>query len=79
MRNNNKLKEFRKKAQMTQQEVANYLGIVQPQYNKHENSKSYLNSKQILQLCELFNCTPNDLLGFKGVHTVVVGKLEEEI
>ncbi len=72
MKKVNNLKDFRVKKKFTQQEVANYLGIAQSQYNKHENGKSLLNAKQIISLCTLFDCTPNELLGFRGVHTVTL-------
>jgi transcriptional regulator with XRE-family HTH domain len=73
------LKEYRLQKQMTQREVAEYLGITQAQYWKHETGKSLLNTKQIIELCHLFGCTPNDLLGFRGVHTVVSGILDNDI
>ena len=74
----NLLKEYRSQKKMTQKEVADYMGITQAQYWKHETGKSLLNAKQIIDLCHLFGCTPNDLLGFRGVHTVVAERLDDD-
>ncbi len=75
----NKIKEYRIANKYTQQQVADFLGIAQSQYNKHENGKSIINAKQIIDLCKLFKCSPNDLLGFDGVHSIITGKLEGDI
>lgn len=71
-----RLKEFREKMNLSQREIADMLGIAQPYYWKWETGKSFPNAKQILQLCSVLNCTPNDLFGFKGVYKVVGDKLE---
>lgn len=65
-----KLKEFREKAKLSQITVAKKLGITQQAYSSLELGKSFPNAKQIIKLCEIFNCTPNNLFVFKGVHTV---------
>lgn len=72
-----RLKEFREKRNLSQREIADLLGIAQPYYWKWETGKSFPNAKQILLLCEVLNCTPNDLFGFKGVHSVVGYQLDE--
>lgn len=73
------LKDFRLKSGLLQREVADVLNVTQSNYHKLESGKSILNAKQILALCELFDCSPNDLLGFRGVHTVIMGKLDGEV
>lgn len=72
-----KLKEFREKLNMSQRDVANALQITQAYYWKWENGKGLPNAQQILDLCELFECTPNDLFGIKGVHKVAMEKLRK--
>lgn len=72
------LKDFRVKNRLLQREVADVLNVTQSHYHKLESGKSLPNSAQILQLCELFRCTPNDLFGFRGVHTVVAAELDRE-
>ena len=66
-----KLKEFRIKNHLSQREVADLLEMAQPHYCRWEQGKMFPNAKQIVKLCELFKCTPNDLFGFRGVHEVV--------
>jgi transcriptional regulator with XRE-family HTH domain len=75
----NKIRDFRVKSNMTQLEVSEILEISQGQYSYLENGKSIINARQILILCDLFKCSPNELLGFEGVHTIVAGKLDNEI
>lgn len=73
-----RLKEFRVKVRMSQRELATMLEMTQANYWLWEKGKSFPNAKQIIRLCEIFKCTPNDLFGFKGVHQVVGETLREE-
>lgn len=66
-----KLKDFRNKARLSQRELAELLQMTQANYWLWEKGKSFPNAKQIIKLCEIFKCTPNDLFGFRGVHEVV--------
>lgn len=74
-----KLKEYREKQNMSQRGVADLLNIAQAHYWKWEKGLSIPNAQQIMSLCEIFKCTPNDLFGIKGVHQVVSAKLRGEI
>lgn len=73
-----KLREFRKKANLNQTEVANFLNISQSMYSRLERGESLANSEQILKLCGLFSCTPNDLFGVIGAMEAAFGPLFEE-
>ena len=64
------LKEFRTKAKLSQRDVATMLDIAQPHYWRWENGKTFPNAKQIIKLCQIFKCSPNDLFGFTGVYIV---------
>lgn len=77
MNKHNKLKELRLKKNFTQEYVAKFMGISQAQYNKHETGKSILNANQILKLCELYNVSPNDLLGWRGIYEVATSNWDE--
>ncbi len=66
----NKLKEFRTAAKLSQRDVAKLMNTPQPHYWRWENEKSIPDAKQILDLCKIFNCTPNDLYGIRGVYEV---------
>lgn len=71
MKNVLRLREYREMNNMSQRDVSDLINTPQSNYWKWENGKSLPDAKQILQLCEIFNCSPNDLFGFKGVHAVV--------
>lgn len=72
------LKEFRKKRGLTQSEVASVLELSQAQYYRLESGKSLLNSKQILKLCALYQCSPNDLLDFKSHYQIIMSEVFDE-
>ncbi len=65
-----RLKEFRKVSRISQREVARLINTPHSNYWKWESGKATPNAKQILQLCKIFNCTPNDLFGIRGVYEV---------
>lgn len=77
MKNKLKLKEMRELSNMSQRDVANMLDIAQPHYCRWEKGQTFPNAKQIVMLCELFKCTPNDLFGVKGSYIVSMDKLED--
>lgn len=64
-----KLKEFREKLNLNQREIAKMLNITQAYYWCWETGKNFPNAKQILELCKIFKCTPNELYGIKGDFT----------
>lgn len=66
-----KLKDFRNKARLSQRELAELLQMTQANYWLWEKGKSFPNAKQIIKLCDIFKCSPNDLFGFRGVHEIV--------
>lgn len=66
-----RLKEIREKAKLSQRDLAQLLEIAQAHYWKWEKGKSFPNAKQIIKLCDIFKCSPNDLFGFRGVHEIV--------
>ena len=66
------LKDYRVKNGLLQREVANTLNVSQSQYQRLEVGVSLPNSMQILQLCEIYKCTPNDLFGFYGDYKVTL-------
>lgn len=74
---NLKLKEYRLKSELSQREIAKLLDITQPCYWKWEKGKSFPNAKQIMQLCDVLNCTPNDIFGIPGVLTVAYQNVYE--
>lgn len=73
-----KLKEIRLKKGMTQTDFANLLNISRVNYHHFESGRSQPNAKQILKFCEILRCTPNDLFGIKGIHTVWMDELDKK-
>ena len=73
-----KLKEFRQKLNLSQRDIAAMLDITQAYYWCWENNKNFPNANQIVQLCEIFKCTPNDLFGIHGVYTVAMDELDQD-
>lgn len=71
-----KLEEFREAAKLSQREVARMLDIAHSYYWKWEKGKSLPDAKQILKLCEVFKCTPNDLYGIQGEYIVAMEQLD---
>ena len=57
-----KIKEHRLRHNMTQAEVAERLCIAQSQYSRLEKGISVINLEQLIKLCNLFDCTLNDLV-----------------
>ncbi len=55
------LKQARKDVQLTQKQVAEKFNMTQQQYSRFENGVFELNYTQILELCKLYNITPNEL------------------
>lgn len=65
-----KLKEYREKLNMSQRDIAKLLNISQPYYHAWETGAQIPNGKQILSLCDIFMCSPNDLFGWQGTYEV---------
>ena len=59
------LKQARKDAGFTQKQVAEKFNMTQQQYSRFENGIFELNYTQILDLCKLYNITPNELFSIE--------------
>ena len=55
------LKQARKDKGITQKEVAEKMKMTQQQYSRFENGVFELNYAQIVELCTLYEITPNEL------------------
>lgn len=56
-----KLVEMRKSAGMTQDELAKKVGISRSTINQYENGKAEPSEKNIINICNYFNITKDDL------------------
>ena len=59
----NNLIELRKKAGLTQEKIADNLGITRQAISKWESGTSLPDAEMILKLCAVLDVTPNQLLG----------------
>lgn len=63
-----KLKEIRIKKGLTQQDLAEIMGVSDSTISKYEKGKRKLNHDQIVKLSIALEVTPNELLGFKEAY-----------
>lgn len=68
--NDLKLKYYRLKSGKSQREIAELFNLTQQAYSTWEKGVAFPNAKQIIKLCQIFKCSPNDLFGFTGVYIV---------
>lgn len=59
-----KIKEFREKRGLTQQELANLLGIHKMTLSKYERNKTYPEYDKLVKLSIILDTSPNELLGY---------------
>ena len=59
----NNLKMYRGKIGLSQKELAEKLELPRTTITKAENGDSFLTKSTMEKVCEIFNCTPIDLLG----------------
>ena len=57
------IKRMRERAGMTQQEVADFLGIKKPRYGDWERETREINLRDAIRLADLFACTLDELAG----------------
>lgn len=58
------IKEYREEKKLTQKELANLLNTTQSCIGKYEREELDLNTSLIIKICNIFNITPNELLGY---------------
>ena len=58
-----RLKEFRKENNLTQQKIATYLHIDQPTWSIYENGKSLIGTPFLYDICKKYNISADYLLG----------------
>lgn len=56
------LRKIRKEYNLTQKQIADYLGIETSKVAKLENNSETLNSLSLTKLCDLYGCQPEDIL-----------------
>lgn len=71
------LKLFRKKAKITQQELADKLRLSRVMVASYEKGKSQPSTERLCEMASILNTTPNDLLGFGQKKDVDIHKVVE--
>ena len=61
-----KFKEYRKKRDLSQEEVAKILGVDRAAVAKWETGANSPRLDRLVELAKLFRCSVDDLLGFKS-------------
>ncbi len=61
-----KFKEFRKKRDLSQEEVAKILGVNRTAVAKWETGANSPRTDRLVELAKLFRCTVDELLGVKS-------------
>ena len=61
------IKEIRKKNKLTQKQLAEYLDVDQSLICRIEKGERTLNMALVEKICNLFNCTPEDVFGENDV------------
>jgi len=80
-----KINSLRKSKDISQQDLANYLGISRPAITQIEKGKRYLTPEEIMKLSEYFNISPNEIINPKLKTEVIIQdankipKVEESI
>ena len=58
-----RLRNLREDHDMSQREVAEYLGMKQPQYNRYERGMRDIPTDVLIRLAQLYNTTTDYILG----------------
>ena len=58
-----RFRDIREDRDMTQQQVAEYLGMKQPQYSRYERGLSDMPASVVVRLADLYNTSTDYLLG----------------
>ena len=59
------IRDLREDNDLTQQEVANYLGTSQTMYARYERGANELPIRHLIKLCQLYNVSSDYILGIK--------------
>ena len=76
MKFGDKLIQLRKKNNLSQEELAEKLGVSRQSVSKWETSEAYPEMNNILELCKIFKCNISDLVNDKMVD---IDSLDEEV
>lgn len=62
-----RIRDLREDMDLTQQQVASYLGTSQTMYARYERGANELPIRHLLKLCELYNVSSDYILGLSNM------------
>ena len=71
----NRFKEIRKGRKMTQQQVADLLGITRQAYNHYESERRKPDTNTLRAIADVFGCSIDELLDYAPANSYPVGKM----
>ena len=73
-----RIKELRRKTGISQQKLADTLGVSRPTITQIESGERKVSSDELVKLSEIFDCTLEYLLGLKGEPEVILHEQEKK-
>ena len=74
-----KIRQLRKEKRLTQQEVAEKLGLTKRQYGYLEYGNFTCDYCHIIKICELYKVSANELFGIKETYSYPQLEINEEV
>lgn len=71
-----RIKSIRIKKNVSQKEVADFIGIHRPNYSKIENDRQNITPSQLKNLCEFFNVSADYILDIKVDNQKTISSFE---
>ena len=75
----NRLRALRKKNKLTQLQVGKYLGVGNTAVSMYETGQRHLDEETVSQLCRLFGCTADYLLGLSSYTGPILSPEDAEL
>lgn len=75
----NRIRALRKKNKLTQLQVGNYLGVGNTAVSMYEAGQRHLDEETISQLCRLFGCTADYLIGLSNYTGPILSEEDAEL
>ena len=75
----NRIRALRKKNKLTQLQVGKYLGVGNTAVSMYETGQRHLDEETISQLCRLFGCTADYLLGLSSYTGPILSQEDAEL
>ena len=67
-----KIRDLREDHDLTQQQVADYLGTSQTMYARYERGANELPIRHLISLCKLYHVSADFILGINGNHHLTI-------